>query len=367
MYRCKRPLVCWIAVTVLAVSLSLKPMPIHAQGRQGYQASAHSMGPIGIVRANGLLKINGRLTGGEQPVWGGDLLEASACGNSQVVIESVGEVSLIGDAKVRLSLGEQRAGGLSGRTVLVAALLCGGLSLRLAAEASAYVEACGRGFTSSAGAAFRVGIRDGRPFVDSERGAVEPAPSYLDDEITAESAIVDIRTGRVIGPAPRQTVVDKGKTKPYYVLARARPVRRRPTLVQVSSPAGTPANSQVQDDWKPANGKAVTFTLADPIGTLIAPNQQGLQVTVLTDPSGIATVTFRAERKGTTRLTATVAPGPGDIVVSGEVSWEITVTAPGFFRVRNLIIFGAIGTAATYPIWRPKKKMEQLPPPEIIP
>jgi hypothetical protein len=58
-----------------------------------------------MIWSDGQVRMNGRLAGGGQPVWSGDLLEAVSSASNQVFIESVGQVSLMSNARVRLSLG----------------------------------------------------------------------------------------------------------------------------------------------------------------------------------------------------------------------------------------------------------------------
>jgi len=366
MYRHKRSPACWTAVIGLVVALTLEPVLIYAQTNQRYNVSVHSSSPIGMIKSNGQVKINGRLAEAEQLVWNGDFLETASGGNSQVLIDSIGQLNLMSNARVRLSLNSNSLDDKANHLVLVAALLSGDLAVRLNEDASAYIEACGRVFTSSDGAIFRIRIREGNPFVESERGLVESAPKYFDFEFTAEPLYLSRQT-RVPRPAQAQLSVNRRQRLQLALRVKQRQKTRVTSMVQGLSTVGNFAIPQTQDDWKPAAGKVVRFRLTLPIGTL---NGQTDQVFATTDPTGIATVTFVGESKGVTQVKGNVITGPGETCTPEEVSWDIKVSGPGFFRSRNLIIMGAaaaIATIATYPIWKSKKDTKPIPPPEIIP
>ncbi|MFL6215498.1 MAG: hypothetical protein ACJ74J_16575 [Blastocatellia bacterium] len=362
MYRHEPSAVCWTTLIILIVSLVLGPAVARAQNHPRYSASGGSSGPIGMIWSDGQVRMNGRLAGGGQPVWSGDLLEAVSSASNQVFIESVGQVSLMSNARVRLSLGATGGDEQSIHPVLVAALLDGDLALRLNQEASAYVETGGQGFQSSAGAVFRIGMRDGHPFVDTERGWVEPASTDSGRIISVGSASMIDRKTNSTRAARGRTNVPKGQEQTCLVELRWVDKPGRQHLVRAVSWAGGLSLSRMQGDSQPAVGVPVAFRLTNLIGTL---NGQ-TDVIVKTDAAGIARVTFTALKNGSATLIGKVMAAPDDTCVpSDEVRWEIRV--PRWLTPTKLIIFGAVATIATYPLWRPERKIKQVPPVEIIP
>src|SRR5437588_4231178 len=134
-----------------------------------------AFGPIGSLAWNspaGKATINGRLADGEQAIWNGDVIETTAGANVRVLLNSMGQVTLM-SARVRLATSLTRLDDDDvTRRVLIASLTRGDMLVNLQQEAAAYVEACGSGYTSSRGASFRIGIREGQAAVDIVTGTV---------------------------------------------------------------------------------------------------------------------------------------------------------------------------------------------------
>src|SRR5215813_11494274 len=53
-----------------------------------------SMSPIGIAHSSGKMHINGRLLVGEEPVWGGELVQAPLDANLTLLLDDIGQVTL---------------------------------------------------------------------------------------------------------------------------------------------------------------------------------------------------------------------------------------------------------------------------------
>src|SRR5215212_6852192 len=129
---------------VLALITGLAPNAARADGDSPnaerpirLYASAR-FGPIGAINENshGISRviINGRMAGGEQMVWGGELIEAPSDRSVRVSFDSIGQVTLNRGAMVRFGTALADPDG-AGRRVLVASLINGGLRVNLAGDA----------------------------------------------------------------------------------------------------------------------------------------------------------------------------------------------------------------------------------------
>jgi len=166
-------------ITVLV--LSLTSTAVYAAGGSGNEdrpirlRAIETFGPIGRV-ANPLgsatASINGRAVQSEQMIWNGDLIQAAADTRTRVLLDSVGQVTLRGGAMVRLSTTLTTLGDDSHRSVLIASLASGDMTVSLRPEAFAYIEASGSAITASGGANFCVGIREGRAVINVANGDV---------------------------------------------------------------------------------------------------------------------------------------------------------------------------------------------------
>jgi hypothetical protein len=135
-----------------------------------------AFGPIGSLAWNlpgSKVTINRRLADAEQAIWNGDEIETTPGANVSVLLDSVGQVTLTSGARVRLATTLTRLDDDVTRRVLIASLASGDMVVKLQQEAAAFVEACGSAYTSSRGASFRIGVRDGRALVDVINGKLK--------------------------------------------------------------------------------------------------------------------------------------------------------------------------------------------------
>lgn len=297
--------------------------------------------PIGSITGDPLgtktLAINGQITRGDQPLWGGELLQAVSNESVRVAIDEVGSLTLAGGAMIRVSTSRALAGEQS-RPVLVASLLRGDVSVKLSEQAGAYVEAMGSAFTASAGARFNLLIRDNRALLDSVAGEVTEARFVRQTDLRIR-ALDEL--GRPIASGSRFSV-------------RARSTRQ--IQVQVTD----------QND-RPVANVAVVFALGDPcLGTLGV--GAGTNRRETTDNRGIAAVPWTAGAAScAAALTATIEG------TNIAVSLQAQVNTPGFFTFKNSLFTAAVAGAATaagvgvYYATKKNDEIEPLPPPVIRP
>ncbi|HEX5735179.1 MAG TPA: hypothetical protein VF131_20285 [Blastocatellia bacterium] len=300
--------------------------------------SRASAEPIGSITGDPLgtkaLAINGQITRGDQPLWGGELLQAVSNEPVRVAIDDVGSLTLASGAMIRVSTSRIAAGEQS-RAVMVASLLRGDISVKLSEQAGAYVEAAGTAFTASAGARFQILIRDNRALLDSVAGEVTEARIFRQADLRIR-ALDEL--GRPIASGSRFSV-------------RARSTRQ--VQVQVTD----------QND-RPVANVAVVFALGDPcLGTLGV--GAGTNRRETTDNRGIAAVPWTAgAARCAAALTATIEG------TNIAISLQAQVSTPGFFTARNSLLVGAVAAGAGAGIYYATKKNEEIepvPPPVIRP
>lgn len=257
--------------------------------------------PIGDVDSIGEVWINGQAAVGTNRIWSGVQLIAPATG-ARVSLFSVGDVTLYSGAAVKLST------RLAERRVLIASVLAGEMLVSLGPEVTAYIEAAGESFVAAEGSRFRVGVKRGRPVLETTEGSV-----------------------RALGQSQQRYVVRPvglGST----VSVRARSTRQ----IQV----------QVTDENdRPVPDLPILFALGGRgVGSLGPGVTQRVTFTATTDSNGMASTTFTAgDNPGTDSISATVE--------GTRYSWigQITVTKAGggFWSAKNtLLVLGAAGGAA---------------------
>jgi hypothetical protein len=329
-----------LLVVVLAAGLA--PRPALARGgasdeERPLRLSASAMaGPIGVVAPNSALRhrvtINGRETSGEQLIWGGELLQTPAGRGTSIRFDSAGRATLGGGSVARFAA---RPSGGGGGPVLVASVIAGDVTLRLNPDAGAYVEAAGSAFTASGGASFRVGVREGRPVLETLSGTVHEQQQ----------------------PAAQRRYVLRPVGSGSTISVRTRSTRQ--LQIQV-----TDENDRSVPDLP------ILFLLAggggQGAGSLGA---GGASATVTTNAQGIASITYTAPAQaGQESITAT-AQG-----TRFSHTWEVTVAAAGtgFWSPRNsLIVAGIVGGATTAIVVSTGGDNEEaimpLPPPQVRP
>jgi hypothetical protein len=329
----------------MLLNVGLAPTLISADGGSDQEWPIRLYGtatgaPIGSITGDPVgaraVAINGRVTRGDQLLWGGELLQALSNESVRVAFDDVGSLTLESGAMVRVATSRAVAGEGS-RRILVASLIRGDISVKLNDQAGAYVEASGTAFTASSGAKFQIVIRDNRAAVNTAVGEVKEVRLVRQTDLKIR-ALDDL--GRPIASGSRFSV-------------RARSTRQ----IQI----------QVTDtNDRPVANVAVVFALGDPcLGTLGVGGGTNRRET--TDNRGVAAVPFTAgAAKCAAALTATIEG------TNIAVTLQAQVTSGGFFTARNSFIAASVigGVGAGVGIYYATRKQEEItpvPPPVVRP
>jgi hypothetical protein len=296
-----------------------------------------STGPIGMTTALGGLTINGLDAYGEHCVWNGDLLQAPDNLNVRVSLDSVGEVTLLSGAAVRLATTLRISDDGSGdQRVLIASLLTGDLIVKLRQDASAYIEAGNYVLISSSGAMFRVTLRGDHALVDTAIGSVRTETQNTSPTIKPRA--VQARSGRWV-PIPN-TQLAKKKGQSSHISVQWLKYYGRLTSGTPSLVAYRPATSgQVGQIEQPVVARLVHFRV-EPSGLGTIDPQAAT-----TDQNGVVSVIFTAgNRAATGQIVATIDLDPGDPpgTQTEEYRRDVIVSLLGFWRPRNEAIIGGI-------------------------
>jgi hypothetical protein len=292
--------------------------------------------PIGTAESQGELTINGRAAYGKQQIWGNELLCAPLGGVATVKVNSICRVTLFGGAIVRITTSLATLDDEISHPVLVASLTRGEMSVKLDQDACGYVEAAGSFVTTSSGAAFRVGVREGIIAIDTTSGNVEVSPLGLQD-------------------APRKMTY--GETKPDPVLGSTFLVL--PPILDVDARSTRDIQTRVTDaNDKPIPDLPVLFAVSAK-GVGIFPGG-ATTFTTTTNAQGIASGPFTAGSSGARGAVTTSVPGT-DVSQSIEVNvkkkfWTREKMVAGLAVIPLLIIIADPG---------PTGPLRQVPPPEI--
>ena len=332
-----------IALLILALMTDRTPNAVRADGDSSnanrpihLYASAH-FGPIGAIKAStpgsASAVINGRAATGEQMIWGGELIEAPSDRSLRVSFDSIGQVTL--DRGTMVRFGTALANPYdTGRHVLIASLVNGGLRVNLEREAGAYIEAAGSSFTASLSAQFRVNVSEGRASVETITGNVA-----VDQQPTGQRR---------------------------YIL---RPVAGQGATLSVAARSTRQIQIQVTDENdRPIPDLPILFSLGSPcLGSLGLGAGAGVLSKEKTDNRGIAAVPWiagAAKCKGA--ITANVE-GTQD-----SFTFQTEVREQGFFSARNSVLLGAaaagvgIGIAVSKS-GGTKDPIAPVPPPQVRP
>ena len=126
--------------------------------------------PIGIVHTFGGVTVNGRPAQAHDELWGGELIETRTMTSALVVLHSIGQITLSGGTRARLSV--SHSNNQINNNALVASLVSGELKVVLRTGATAYFEAGGSGYTASDGASFSCALRDDEAAIETVKGSV---------------------------------------------------------------------------------------------------------------------------------------------------------------------------------------------------
>lgn len=298
--------------------------------------SAH-FGPIGSIKggyaAGGAAIINGRLAGGEQMIWGGELIEAPLDRSVHISFDSFGQVTLGRGAMVRFGTALADPDG-AGRRVLIASLVNGSLRVSLAQDVGAYIEAAGSNFTASRNAQFWLNVDGGVASLNTVAGtvAVEQQPT--------------------------------GQRR--YIL---RPVAGQGATLSVAARSTRQVQIQVTDENdRPIPDLPILFSLGSPcLGSLGVGAGAGTLFKEKTDNRGIAAAPWivgAAKCKGA--ITAKVEGTDDSFVFQTEVQQA------SFWTARNSLLIGAAAAAAGIGIAVAKSgggkdQIVAVPPPQVRP
>jgi len=263
--------------------------------------------PIGAIA--GRATVDGRAFAGYAPIWGGEVIQAAAGDSLRVSLDGVGQLTLAHNALVRISTATGNSED-TGRNILVAELINGSLSARLAMDAGAYVEAAGSKLAAAPGAQFRVQIADGHAALDGIVG-----------NVTIEQQ-----------PAAGQR----------YIL---RPPAGQGSSLSVSARSTRQLQIQVTDENDhPVPDLPILFSLANPcLGTLGVGAAAGLLFKGKTDKRGIASVPWIT---GAAKCAETILVRVEGTDSTFTYRAQVSGGGSNFWTARNSLIIGGIAAGA---------------------
>lgn len=293
-------------VTMLVVWPGLQPIAAASDGDRAVKLSTTArFSPIGTIAGRAI--VDGRALEAGAPIWGGELLQSEANQSLRVRLDGVGQVTLANQAMARISTATGNAEA-AGRNVLVASLVNGTLSARLAPDAGAYVEAAGTRVAAAPGAQFRVQVAEGRAALDGVMGDV--------------------------------TIEQQPATGQRYIL---RPPAGQGSSLSVSARSTRQLQIQVTDENdRPVPDLAIIFSLANPcLGTLGVGAGAGSLFKGKTDNRGIASVPWVT---GAAKCAESIV-----IRVEGTNStftYRVQVNNSSFWTARNTALIAGAAAAA---------------------
>lgn len=304
-----------LAVTLAPLTLLARTNPL----RSSVNTSSRAAVPIGSVESLEEVQINGSPSGQQSLVWNGDLVRAAAGASAQVLLSSIGKVTLRGGSTVKLST------NATART-LRADLLNGEFNVALKPDSSALLEIAGVSFMTSKGAQVRAQMREGQPVVRAAVGSVVSLGNFRLLSVVEAAAQAQQQT------APRKYLI-----KPLN-LGTNTEIRARSTR-----------NLQVQvtdENDRPVPDAPVLFLLggggsgSSSAGTFAG--QASLRAT--TNSQGIAQVNFTASETVGSSTPIEVRVEGSDAVWQGTLN--IVRATAGFWSPQNSVpIFSVLGTA----------------------
>lgn len=287
--------------------------------------------PIGAIYSLTPFVIAGRLVYGGQTIWGGELIQAPTDSSVRVQLDSIGQVTIANGAAARLA---RRFTGSDGRSLLIASLVNGHMSVDLLQNAGAYIESSGSVFKASSGAHFRVGIREGRAIVDAASGEVQ-----IDTQAQQRGLKI-----RLVEPNP-------DPLKPPIDLGLRLDVEKRTTRE---------TQWQVTDEHdKPVPDIPLILTVTGNVGRF----------------GNAATFSGTTNAQGIVNAPFTAGSSPGNDVINARIpgtdtseNARVTVKSKSH-SMRNRILIGAGVLATTLIVIKTRDDgpIEQSPPPTVIP
>jgi hypothetical protein len=310
---------------ILVMFAGLTPTSIYADKRTDEDkpirlSVTESAGPIGKIESMSPIPINGRVTLGEQLIWGGEILQAPADSSVRVSLGSTGQVTLYRGSVAKFSVTWKKNDDNIPGSVLIASLLHGHVAVRLQDNAEAYIEASGSALVSSRGASFNVSAGEKGPVWNAVAGTVEVAPQ------------TGTQGNYMIRPVGGRANID----------VRLRKTREVQFIV-------------TDQNDKPVPDVPVVLTISGSAATL---GSGATTVTVTTTAAGIASAPVSAGAAvGAGTITAAVPGGATATVgVSAVPAGILTGTAIGVIAAA-----AAAGTAATVVVVKKNDKSEITP------
>jgi hypothetical protein len=329
-------------ILLLIWAVALTPLTVFARTTTSTTTTRIKAAPIGSVESLESIQINGSSIGQQSLLWNGDLVRSAAGASTQVLLSSIGKITLRGGAAVKLTTN-------AATQTLQAQLLNGELQVALNAESSATLEIAGATFVTTKGAQFRAGLRDGHPVAQASAGRVVTLGNF---GLLAAEALAAAQQQQT---APRKYLI-----KPLN-LGTNTEIRARSTR-----------NLQVQvtdENDRPVPDAPVLFLLggggagsggAGGAGSFAG--QTSLRAT--TNTQGIANVNFTAGDTigSSTRLEVRVEGS--EAVWTGTLS--VVRAAAGFWSPQNAVpIFSVIGAAVGVGIYKATTRPD-IPPEQRI-
>jgi hypothetical protein len=320
---------------LLAVSLALAPLVAWAQTKpKNNDLSISSMArmnaaPIGSIESMEALQINGSAAGRQTLLWNGDVVQTSPTTPAQVLLASIGNLTLRGGSAVKFVADPNSQ-------ALVATMIEGEMSVSLKPQSSAKLEIAGTTYVTTRGAQFRAGVRDHQPVVIATSGQMLQIGNFglgLYDKEAAMAAAAQQQVG------PRKYLI-----KPLN-LGTNTEIRARSTR-----------NLQVRvtdENDRPVPDAPVLFLLGSGggsgsggAGTLAG--QASFRA--MTNSQGVAEVNFTATNAGTNTKIKVQVEGT-DAVWEGTIS--VLSAQAGFWSPQNSVpIFSVLGAAAGLGIYK---------------
>jgi hypothetical protein len=319
-----------VITITLVLTLTFAMSVIFADARASDPQVDLRFRPIGIVHTFGGVTVNGRVAHALEELWGGELIEAPTMTSALVVLHAIGQVTLSGGTRARLSVSSP-VDSESHRSILVASLLSGQLKVALQTGALAYFEAAGSGYTASEGASFSCAIRGGNAAVETLKGSVHEEKAIREQTPLPVKVSIDRRF----------SAKSNGTVNVRVQVTRARSRSGGATRTGAGTAFYLVDPATVQGD-EPIPNTSVRFDLNPPALGVVNP------IRVTTDAQGFATTTVTAGSqtgKGTIRATAEES--------GAYAEGEFTVRSPFTFWMmenRTLLIIGAAATAVAVPV-----------------
>ncbi len=320
-------------------SIKLVTQRTVSESKQGLRLVANARAAmIGMIESDGAIKLNGRPMRRQELLWDNEIIQAEA--EARVGLVNYGSVRLAVGTRAKLSTAAVAG---SDRRVLAAHLLNGELTMRLNANAGAYIETCGKAFSAEPGAHFRLSEEQGNLTLEIKAGKVREIANLMMELST------DLLNDAASKNSERQFTVRPADKAGY--LRHLNPAESQELRFVVTNRTG-----------KVAIGIPVIFTLSEtsgvPVGTLGAGDQIGRTYETRTDEHGIALVPFTAGRaKASASIMAMVAG-----TTEGNSSTVVVSDDKGFWTKRHSIpVFAVLGGAVAAGIIVGLTRDEPLP------